>query len=98
MKTLHLLLAPPSKPVTDNTQRAFISNCRALALSLSRGGGGGGGGIGAGKMMSEKARDGCAALLLLALAVRIVGVRLKSGRSSSLDQSPLLHARERAAR
>ena len=58
MKTLHLLLAPPSKPVTDNTQRAFISNCRALALSLSRGGGGGGGGIGAGKMMSEKARDG----------------------------------------
>ena len=57
MKTLHLLLAPPSKPVTDNTQRAFISNCRALALSLSRGGGGGGV-IGAGKMMSEKARDG----------------------------------------
>ena len=39
--------------------------------------------------------DRRAALLLLALAVRIVGVRLKSGRSSSLDQSPLLHARER---
>lgn len=57
MKTLHLLLAPPSKPVTYNTQRADISNCRALA-ALSRGGGGGGGGIGAGKMMSEKARDG----------------------------------------
>ena len=57
MKTLHLLLAPPSKPVTDDTQRFDISNCRALALSLSRGGGGRGV-IGAGKMMSEKARDG----------------------------------------
>jgi len=59
MKTLHLLLAPPSKPVTYNTQRADISNCRALAASPCREEGeGGGGGIGAGKMMSEKARDG----------------------------------------
>lgn len=36
MKTLHLLLAPPSKPVTYNTQRADISNCRALAASPCR--------------------------------------------------------------